>query len=101
GVQLPYGLLFDQVVEPVYTRSSEGRALRAWEFDSPLGHFRRMGKCSAGPHKPRRQVRVLDPVLCEHDTCLRCVLTSRARSASKCTNWPSTQTGKAARSRAW
>ena len=61
----------------VDARLSEGRALRAWEFDSPLGHWilqarqmpnwlsygrcarfdtgacnLRVGQCSAGPHKP-------------------------------------------------
>ena len=29
---------FGEVVEPVDTRHSEGRALGAWEFDSPLRH---------------------------------------------------------------
>ena len=44
-----------QVVELVYTRRSERRALAAWEFDSPLGHCERtsqVSQCSAGPHKP-------------------------------------------------
>ena len=67
----------DQVVELADTRRSERRALEAWEFDSPLGHWHiagaagaqlafirpvrpvryrglqlRVGQCSAGPHKP-------------------------------------------------
>jgi hypothetical protein len=69
----------NQVVEQADTRRSERRAVKAWEFKSPLGYLMtRVGECPAEFHKLRPPGATPGPA----------------------TDWPGTQTGKAMRSRA-
>src|SRR5262249_52090322 len=78
-VRFPYGLK-DQVVELEDTRRLECRALEAWEFNSPLGHCGvDWSLVSTRSHKPQ----------------------GAGSNPGSAGEWPSTQIGKAARSRAW